>query len=135
MAQKKNARKRSRPQAQQRHARRPARANRDTAKPEEQVGLSNDEWADFVQHFYRRRHRQKIWGAVLLIMGVMTIVNHLFEHTDSFDVLGSLFSSSAQDIVAGFPIGAAMIVGAAILFGQLDNPPSRSVVAGQRRSR
>jgi len=68
---------------------------------------------------------------VLAGAGVLVIVNHFLEHMDTLDLFGSLLSSSAQDLVAGFPAGAVLVVIALILWGQRDDPPTRAALAKQ----
>ena len=93
--------------------------------------ISDDEWAAYLRQHFQRRRRQNIVAAVLAVVGVLVIVNHFLEHMDSLDLLGSLMSSSAQDLVAGFPAGAVLMLIALILWGQRDNPPTRAEVAKQ----
>ncbi len=94
-------------------------------------GISDDEWAAYLRQHFRRRRRQKAVAAVLAVAGILVIVNHFLEHMDSLDLLGSFLPSSAQDLVAGFPAGAVLLLIALMLWGQRDNPPSRAEVAKQ----
>jgi hypothetical protein len=131
---KKHKRKRQRRGAQQRHQRRTARSKRRTTPPTDEGGISDDEWARVLRRHFLKRQRQKRWGAVLAVSGGVVIVNHFLEHADAVDLLGPLLSSGAQDVVAGFPIGGVLLLVAAILLGQLDDPPKRSTSARGRRA-
>jgi len=120
--------------AQHRHQQRSARSKRPNKPATDGRAISDDKWAEIVGRHMQRRKRQKRWGAVLALVGLMVIVNHALEHAESFDLLGPLLSSGAEDLVAGFPMGFILLLAAAILFGQLDEPPKRSTLARRRRS-
>lgn len=97
------------------------------------VDLTDEEWRAVLRRHYRRRKRQKLGGAALAALGLLVILNHYLEHTDALDLLGGLFSPSAQDLVAGFPLGIMMLLAALILIGQSDQPPQRTSSRGGRR--
>ena len=94
-------------------------------------GISDDEWSAYLRQHFQRRRRQNVVAAVLAVVGVLVIVNHFLEHMDSLDLLGSFLSSSVQDLVAGFPAGAVLLLIALILWGHPHNPPTRAEVAKQ----
>ena len=94
-------------------------------------GITDEEWTAYLRGHFHRRKRQKVVAAVLAVVGLLLIVNHFLEHMDSLDAFGGLLSSSAQDLVVGFPTGAVLLLIALILWGQRDNPPPRAQVAKQ----
>lgn len=96
-------------------------------------GITDDEWAAYLQGHYRRRKRQKVLAAVFAVVGVLVIVNHFLEHMDAINAFSGVLSSSVQDLVVGFPAGGALLLIALMLWGQRDNPPPRSQVAKQMR--
>lgn len=95
--------------------------------------MSDAEWSMVVRQHFAKRRRQRTWGTALVVGGVLIIVNHFLEHAGTLRLLNSLVSPRTQDVVAGFPLGVILLLGALLLFGQVDDPPSRSSQRGRSR--
>lgn len=89
--------------------------------------ISNEEWIEVLQTFYRRRHRQKIVGWCLVGLAGVIALQHFLRHVDTVDVMPFL-SIGLQDVVAGYPMAGVMLFIAVFLLGQSDEPPKRAEV-------
>lgn len=92
----------------------------DHRKRAEEELLAQVERAEQLRRFFRRRHKQKVAGWILALLGPVILFGHLAEHAGSIRIM----PIGWEDLLIGFPTGSLMLVAAGILFGQSDLPPS-----------